>query len=58
MMTLRTLTSCFLALMAIASCAAMTDKATGINFSPSLGGLNLFGVGVRKKGPIKVRLSP
>ena len=33
---------------------AMTDSATGINFSPSLNGLNLFGVGVRKKGPIKV----
>lgn len=33
---------------------AMTDSATGIDFSPSLNGLNLFGVGVRKKGPIKV----
>lgn len=33
---------------------AMTDKATGISFSPKLNQLNLFGVGVRKKGPIKV----
>lgn len=38
--------------------AAMTDPATGIEFSPSLGmgesNLKLFGVGVRRKGPIKV----
>jgi Chalcone isomerase-like len=34
---------------------AMTDKATGISFAPqSNNGLTLFGVGVRKKGPIKV----
>jgi hypothetical protein len=33
---------------------AMTDKATGIDFAPKLNGLDLFGVGVRKKGPIKV----
>lgn len=33
----------------------MTDSATGIDFSPKLNGLDLFGVGVRKKGPIKVR---
>lgn len=34
--------------------AAMTDPSTGIAFSPKIGGLNIFGVGVRKKGPIKV----
>lgn len=34
--------------------AAMVDKATGIDFKPSVNGLSLFGVGVRKKGPIKV----
>lgn len=34
---------------------ALTDKATGIDFAPQLNGLDLFGVGVRKKGPIKVR---
>eukprot|EP00567_Pseudictyota_dubia_P013367 CAMPEP_0197445356 /NCGR_PEP_ID=MMETSP1175-20131217/10595_1 /TAXON_ID=1003142 /ORGANISM="Triceratium dubium, Strain CCMP147" /LENGTH=194 /DNA_ID=CAMNT_0042976303 /DNA_START=190 /DNA_END=774 /DNA_ORIENTATION=- len=38
--------------------AAMTDPATGIDFGPSLGvgesNLKLFGVGVRRKGPIKV----
>jgi len=33
---------------------AMTDSATGIDFAPKLNGLDLFGVGVRKKGPIKV----
>ena len=33
----------------------MTDSATGIDFSPKMNGLDLFGVGVRKKGPIKVR---
>jgi len=33
---------------------AMTDKATGIPFPSNLRDLNLFGVGVRKKGPIKV----
>ena len=38
----------------LCSCeGALIDKATGIDFSPSLGGLDLFGVGVRKKGPIK-----
>ncbi len=35
--------------------AAMVDKATGIDFAPKVNGLDLFGVGVRKKGPIKVR---
>jgi hypothetical protein len=33
---------------------AMTDKATGISFPSNLEDLNIFGVGVRKKGPIKV----
>jgi hypothetical protein len=33
---------------------AMTDVATGIEFPPNLGSLSLFGVGVRRKGPIKV----
>lgn len=32
----------------------MTDKATGISFAPNKGELTLFGVGVRKKGPISV----
>jgi len=32
----------------------MADKATGIDFAPKMGSLELFGVGVRKKGPIKV----
>jgi hypothetical protein len=36
--------------------AAMVDPATKISFDDSIGGLSLFGVGVRKKGPIKVRL--
>ncbi|KAL3771248.1 hypothetical protein ACHAW5_006657 [Stephanodiscus triporus] len=34
--------------------AAMIDPATKITFDDRLGSLNLFGVGVRKKGPIKV----
>lgn len=34
---------------------AMVDKATGISFPKTSGGKVLFGVGVRKKGPIKVR---
>lgn len=34
---------------------SMTDKATGISFAPkNANGLELFGVGVRKKGPISV----
>lgn len=44
-----------LVLASTVSEGAMTDKATGINFAPKLNGLDLFGVGVRKKGPIKVR---
>ena len=34
---------------------AMTDSATGIAFAPKKNGLEIFGVGARKKGPIKVR---
>jgi Chalcone isomerase-like len=34
--------------------SAMTDSATGIAFEPKNNGLEIFGVGVRKKGPIKV----
>mmetsp|Transcript_37673 Transcript_37673/g.82692 ORF Transcript_37673/g.82692 Transcript_37673/m.82692 type:complete len:204 (-) Transcript_37673:61-672(-) len=37
-----------------ASVHGMADKATGINFAPKLGDLDIFGCGVRKKGPIKV----
>jgi hypothetical protein len=33
---------------------AMNDKATGISFADKMKELSLFGVGVRKKGPIKV----
>jgi hypothetical protein len=32
----------------------MTDKPTGISFASKVRDLDLFGVGVRKKGPIKV----
>ena len=32
----------------------MVDAATKIDFDDNLGGLSLCGVGVRKKGPIKV----
>lgn len=34
--------------------SAIKEKATGIDFPSKLKGLSLFGVGVRKKGPIKV----
>jgi Chalcone isomerase-like len=33
---------------------AMVDKATGISFPSKKNGLEIFGVGVRKKGPIKI----
>ena len=33
---------------------AMIDSATGIDFLPKLGSLSLFGVGVRKIGPLKI----
>jgi len=42
------------ALCVLSGQSAMVDKATGIDFSPKLNGLSLFGVGVRKKGPIKI----
>jgi hypothetical protein len=37
-----------------AAAAALVDSATKIKFDDNLGNLSLFGVGVRKKGPIKV----
>ncbi len=37
-----------------AAAAALVDSATKINFDDKLGDLSLFGVGVRRKGPIKV----
>jgi Chalcone isomerase-like len=37
-----------------AAAAAMTDAATGISFADKINELNIFGVGVRRKGPIKV----
>lgn len=43
----------FLANVAVVA-TAMKDKATGITFAPKSNGLEIFGVGVRKKGPIKV----
>lgn len=42
-------------LLLIQVAGAMTDKATGISFPQDCKGKSLFGVGVRKKGPIKVR---
>ena len=36
------------------ACASMTDKATGISFPDKETNLDIVGVGVRKKGPIKV----
>lgn len=39
-----------------AAAASLVDPATKISFDDSVGGLSLFGVGVRKKGPIKVCL--
>lgn len=36
------------------STVAMKDAATGIPFDSKSKGLNIFGVGVRRKGPIKV----
>lgn len=45
---------CLLIALTSHGSVAMNDKATGIPFAPSLKELNLFGVGVRKKGPIKV----
>mmetsp|Transcript_33831 Transcript_33831/g.49732 ORF Transcript_33831/g.49732 Transcript_33831/m.49732 type:complete len:211 (+) Transcript_33831:95-727(+) len=45
--------SCLLLCAALAS-SAMTDSATGITFAPKINDLEITGVGVRKKGPIKV----
>lgn len=42
-------------LTSVSLCAAMTDKATGINFPAKNGALEVFGVGVRKKGKIQAR---
>jgi hypothetical protein len=48
--------ACLIMALASSLCqGAMVDQATGIDFSPRMNGLDLFGVGVRKKGPIKVR---
>ncbi|KAL3913154.1 MAG: hypothetical protein SGILL_006603 [Bacillariaceae sp.] len=41
-------------LMLVGTTMAGSDKATGISFADSLNKLSLFGMGVRKKGPIKV----
>mmetsp|Transcript_18231 Transcript_18231/g.41992 ORF Transcript_18231/g.41992 Transcript_18231/m.41992 type:complete len:207 (+) Transcript_18231:124-744(+) len=41
-------------LAACQAATAMKDGATGIAFDSSKGGLPIFGVGVRRKGPIKV----
>mmetsp|Transcript_9761 Transcript_9761/g.22837 ORF Transcript_9761/g.22837 Transcript_9761/m.22837 type:complete len:202 (-) Transcript_9761:62-667(-) len=41
-------------LAASVDAAALIDPATKIKFDDNLDGLSLFGVGVRKKGPIKV----
>jgi hypothetical protein len=46
------LSCCLLLLLAFVE--GMTDKATGIPFADKLRDLSVFGVGVRKKGPIKV----
>lgn len=43
-----------LLLIVAGSAVAMTDVATGISFAPKTKGLEIFGVGVRKKGPIKI----
>jgi hypothetical protein len=50
----KTLLSCCLLLVTTLSFAEMTDKTTGISFASKVRDLDLFGVGVRKKGPIKV----
>lgn len=38
----------------VVSAGTMVDSATGISFPSQKNGLEIFGVGVRKKGPIKV----
>lgn len=47
-------TTMLLVFVGISLAWAMTDPATGIAFAPKKNGLEIFGVGVRKKGPIKV----
>jgi hypothetical protein len=48
-------TSAILCALLSGSCVvAIKDKATGITFAEKVNGLNIFGVGVRTKGPIKV----
>jgi hypothetical protein len=56
MKNLSAILSCLLVLFSSANVvvATMSDKATGISFASKLRELDLFGVGVRKKGPIKV----
>jgi hypothetical protein len=46
--------TCLILLMAVTGSMAMTDRSTGVAFAPKKNGLSIFGVGVRKKGPIKV----
>ena len=41
-------------LLLLGAAVGMTDKATGINFPAKQSGLEILGVGVRKKGPIKI----
>jgi hypothetical protein len=43
-----------LPIVANAAAGALVDPATKISFDDTIGDLSLFGVGVRKKGPIKV----
>lgn len=50
----RAITLCSLLLCMLLNAEAMSDKATGISFADRAKSLSLFGVGVRKKGPIKV----
>jgi Chalcone isomerase-like len=54
MMKGNVLSSLALLLLCCNASLALKDKATGITFASTKGGLELFGVGVRKKGPIKV----
>jgi hypothetical protein len=54
--TLFTIAAAAIVPSAAAAAAAMVDPATKISFDDSIGSLSLFGVGVRKKGPIKVGL--
>lgn len=41
-------------LLCLSTTDALKEKATGIAFADTRNGLDLFGVGVRKKGPIKI----